>query len=232
MGLLPNSPINAVVRCNSCWICSTLCCWVFWGESFWLAVLLCAFIIPGLSSSITDLEFDSFSFPLSFSMSPWFSFKVVGLGRDSSLLSASFLTQLLARTTFILELLPIGIPAELNRESTNGLSLSINCGFEPETGKFRFFNSHFKSLTFMSSSLRITLAVVVWMLFWFSSVWVVFALGDMPNGASLLPWLLLLVSGVEFSRDARTTEDIEVVEVATLLVNWLGPGRVWSVLFF
>lgn len=34
---------------------------------------------------------------------------------------------------------------------TNGLSRSISCGFDPETGKFRFFNSAFKSLTFMSS---------------------------------------------------------------------------------
>jgi hypothetical protein len=34
----------------------------------------------------------------------------------------------------------------------NGRRRSINCGFEPETGRLRFFNSAFKSLTFISSS--------------------------------------------------------------------------------
>lgn len=35
---------------------------------------------------------------------------------------------------------------------TKGRRRSINCGFDPETGKLRFFNSAFKSLTFISSS--------------------------------------------------------------------------------
>lgn len=43
----------------------------------------------------------------------------------------------------IVSLLPVWV---------NGLSLSINCGFGPETGRFRFFSSIFRSLTFMSSS--------------------------------------------------------------------------------
>lgn len=34
---------------------------------------------------------------------------------------------------------------------TNGRSRSISCGFDPDTGKLRFFNSAFKSLTFISS---------------------------------------------------------------------------------
>jgi hypothetical protein len=33
------------------------------------------------------------------------------------------------------------------KESLNGFRRSINCGFDPDTGKFLFFNSAFKSLT-------------------------------------------------------------------------------------
>lgn len=46
----------------------------------------------------------------------------------------------------------------------NGRRRSINCGFDPETGKLRFFNSAFKSLTFISSSrtvIRVKLLGVV-----------------------------------------------------------------------
>lgn len=38
--------------------------------------------------------------------------------------------------------------------SANDRSLSINCGFGPDTGKLRFFSSAFKSLTFKSSRFR------------------------------------------------------------------------------
>lgn len=43
---------------------------------------------------------------------------------------------------------------------TNGRSRSINCGLDPETGRLRFFNSAFKSLTFISSR-RVRVLVVV-----------------------------------------------------------------------
>jgi hypothetical protein len=46
----------------------------------------------------------------------------------------------------------------------NGRRRSINCGFDPETGKLRFFNSAFRSLTFISSSrtvIRVKLLGVV-----------------------------------------------------------------------
>ena len=36
-------------------------------------------------------------------------------------------------------------------ESAYGLNLSINCGFGPETGRFRLFNSALSSATFISS---------------------------------------------------------------------------------
>lgn len=38
-------------------------------------------------------------------------------------------------------------------DSVNGFNLSISCGFEPDTGKFRRFNSTLRSLTFISSNL-------------------------------------------------------------------------------
>ena len=37
--------------------------------------------------------------------------------------------------------------------SSAGLSLSMSAGFEPDTGKFLFFNSTLRSLTFIPSSL-------------------------------------------------------------------------------
>ena len=42
----------------------------------------------------------------------------------------------------------VSVPSSL----VNGRSRSMSCGFDPETGRFLFFSSAFRSLTFISSS--------------------------------------------------------------------------------
>lgn len=54
-------------------------------------------------------------------------------------------------------------------DSVNGFNLSISCGFEPDTGKFRRFNSTLRSLTervtFISVNQSLTLSVLCYFFF-------------------------------------------------------------------